>query len=151
MTVVFFSLGGGCLFFVIFLLFMLSNMASSFCENTMAYLIDNTLGILLITGIISLLIALFTAYINKKIKWIPATWIGIVHFLWCTAYGVYGVIKVCDNSFFLLLISGVFYLAITVLHAIITCALLVMCTEKDITWPIYPICIIITFFLYYFY
>lgn len=144
-------LGGSCVFALVFCFYVVMLATDDFCVGAMTYLVENTVEITIVLGIISLVVAIIALAVSKKAKWGFASFVLVMHFLCCSAYGIYGTIKASDNSFLLLLWGGVIYLAITLVHAIISGYLALFCAETDKPGFIYPVAIGLSTFLYFFY
>ncbi|MBE6708688.1 MAG: hypothetical protein E7578_05555 [Ruminococcaceae bacterium] len=142
-------IGGGLIYFAGFVLFALFSYSKEFCIEWMQFFIDNTVTIAVIVGVVALLCAIIAG--SDKFKYGPATFLLVGHYLLSIVYGVYGVLYNARENFFFLIMCIIIYLAVVVIHTVIMGGLLIFCQEHHVIWPIYPVCIGLSVFLYFFY
>ncbi len=148
-AIIIIPLGGGLLYFAGFVLFALFSYSKEFCIEWIQFFKDNAVTIAVIVGVIALLCAIIAG--ADKLKYGPVTFLLVGHYLLSIVYGVYGVLINARENFFFLIMCVIIYLAVVIIHTFIIGYLLVFCMEHHVVWPIYPICIGLSVFLYFFY
>ena len=142
-------LGGGFLYFLGFVLVALFSFSKEFCIEWIQFFKENTVTIAIIVGIIALICAVIAG--AGKLRYGPVAFLVVGHYLLSIAYGACGVLINARENFFFLIMGVVIYLVVVVVHTFMLCGLVGFCAEHHIVWPIYPVCIGLSVFLYFFY
>ena len=148
-VVIIFPIGGGLLCFLGFLLVALFSFSKEFCIEWIQFFKDNTVTIAVIVGVIALICAIIAG--SDKLKYGPVAFLVSGHYMLSLFYGACGVLIEARENFFFLIMGVIIYFAVLIIHTFILAYLLGFCMEHHIVWPIYPVCIALSVFLYFFY
>lgn len=136
MTFIIFLGGSGGLFVVIFILILLGNFSSQFCNDVRLFLENNVLTITLVTTGITLGLSALIGGLQRKLSAFFAYIPLILQLFLCIFYGMYSVVTLTPDSFFLTLFGLLIYVGTFIVDVFICAATVSFSLSTRRSWPV---------------
>lgn len=135
MIIVVFS-AGGCVFIVVFLLFLLLAATNQLCTGISEFIENNLIAIIGVLGGITVAISALAGLIRGKFRFFLANFMAISPLMICLVYGLYRVTTAYADSFFLAILALIAYAVVFVIEAVVTTGISVCSVESGKIWPL---------------